>query len=132
MTTTPGFFTAEDFAEFAEFMRDTLTVELLTPGTTDPNTGAGENDTTVEVVNQPASDQDIDLRARGRYLVDGVNGALPVSRCYTAWFPWPTVPAGGRLVVKVNGRERPLLRQGPPADSGGQGQLYVLELDKPV
>lgn len=106
-------------------MTDMLTIEVVDAITTDPTTGASRR-VAREIVKQPCSDQDVTIRERARYLINGVAGSLPASRCYTAWFLWPS----GEVVIKVNGRTRSLLRQGP-ADVGGQRKIYVLELDKP-
>lgn len=112
--------------DFTDLMLDTLTVAVLTAGEVDPNTGAGTVTEQV-VVSQPCSDQDLDARTRAQLIVNGVAGTLPVSRAYTRWFPWPE----GQVTVRVNGRVRPVLKQGPPTDSGGQGAVYVLELGPP-
>jgi len=126
----------EDFAgffdDFADLLKDRLTLEILTPATRDPDTDVPSGPAAVvQVIDQLCSDQDLDARSRAQLIVNGVAGTVPVSRCFTAWFPWPELPAGAQLIVRVNGRLRPLLKQGPPTDSGGQGGVYVLELGAP-
>lgn len=113
-------------------LRDTLTVEIVSEGHPDPLTGAGEERTVREVVRQPCSDQDASLKSRTPAIVAGVSGALPVSLCYTRWFPWPDVSVDDTLVVRVNGRARPLMKQGPPVDIGGQHGMMLLELGSPT
>ena len=125
-------FGAEDFAELEELMRDTFTLEIVTPGASDPLTGAGEEATVQEVIRQPCSDQDESLRGQSRYIINGVNGSIPVSRCYTRHFPWPDTGPGESLIIRVNGRQRDSLRQGPPTDIGGMGEWWMLELSAPV
>ncbi|GGO19526.1 hypothetical protein [Deinococcus humi] len=114
-------------------MKDTLTVERLTPAPLDPNTGLpmGGGATVNVLVTQPASDQDQTLRSKTAEIVNGVVGSLPVSRCFTAWFPWPDAE-GGEIIIRVNGSARPLIKQGPPREIGGQHQIYELWLGSPT
>lgn len=113
-------------------LKDTFTLEIVTPGASDPLTGAGEEATVREVIRQLCSDSDEPLRGQNRYITNGITGAIPVSTCYVKWFPWPELAEGESIVIRVNGRIRPLLRQGPPADIGGQHAMYMMELDAPV
>lgn len=119
--------------DFAEMLLDTLTVEGLTPPAIDPNTGVPSGTGTVRaILTQPASDQDVSPSRRFRAEVNnGVFGALPVSICYTNYFVPPTTGPGETLVYRVNGRYRPLMRQGPPQDIAGQHALMELELGAP-
>lgn len=113
-------------------LRDVLVVEVLTPAPLDPLTDTPTGPaSTREVTRQPCSDQDTVFRARTAAIVNGVPGALPVSLCYTAWFPWPPVQAGESVVVRVNSRYRPLMKAGPPVDVAGQGEVYQIELGPP-
>lgn len=113
-------------------LKDTLTVERLTPAPTDPNTGlpTGQPGTVETLLTQPASDQDVSARVRMLEIVNGVSGSLGVSRCFTAWFPWPDAE-GGEIIIRVNGAERPLMKQGPPREIGGQHAIYEMWLGPP-
>lgn len=114
-------------------MKDTLTVEVTSPPEFDPNTGAslGDGEATTVVLSQPCSDQDLRLIRRAPVVVNGIPGAPPVSICYTRAFRLPPLPDGERYTYRVNGRVRPLLRQGPPLDVGGQHEVWQLELGPP-
>ena len=114
-------------------MRDVLTVEGLTAATIDQNTGVPSGTGTVRaILTQPCSDQDVSPSRRFRAEVNnGVFGALPVSICYTNYFTPPVTGPNETLVYRVNGRYRPLMRQGPPQDIGAQRTLMELELGSP-
>ena len=114
-------------------MKDALTVEGLTAATIDPNTGVPSGTGTVRLIlTQPASDQDVSPSRRFRAeMNNGVFGTLPVSICYTTYFTPPVTGPSETLVYRVNGRYRPLMRQGPPQDIGGQHALMELELGSP-
>lgn len=113
-------------------LKDTFTLEIVTPGTSDPLTGAGEEATVREVIRQLCSDQDVTLQGQTRYIINGVNGSIPVSRLYVKWFEWPELAPGESVVIRVNGRERQSLRQGKPVDVGGMKQLWLMELSAPT
>lgn len=116
-------------------MKDVLTIEVAAPPEFDPNTGAtvaGSTGFTV-VLSQPCSDQDVRFKQRrvGIEEVNGIPGAPPVSIAYTPAFDLPDLPEGQSYRYKVNGRVRPLLRQGPPLDVGGQHEVWQLEFGSP-
>ena len=119
--------------DFTEMLLDVLTVEGLTAPAIDQNTGVPSGTGTVRaILTQPASDQDVSPSRRFRAEVNnGVFGALPVSICYTNYFTPPVTGPNETLVYRVNGRYRPLMRQGPPQDIGGQHALMELELGAP-
>lgn len=114
-------------ADLTALLRQTLTVDLLTPGQPDPQTGAsGGPGTTVNVLTQPCSLQPVRFRQRGGgAIVDGVAGSQPSFICYTAYF---APPAGGTVEVRVDGVLYPLLKQGVGQDVAGQHGMLQLEL----
>ena len=116
-------------------MRDTLTIELISPPEFDPNTGAsiGGAETTTVILSQPCSDQDVRYKQRraGVEDINGIPGSPPVSICYTRAYQLPALGDGQLLRYRVNGRVRPMLRQGPPLDVGGQHEVWQLELGAP-
>ena len=114
-------------------LKDTLTVKGFSPGTEDA-TGVpiGLGDTRV-LISQPCSDQDVSPSRRFRgEITSGVQGSLPTSICYTAYFKLPALFPGETLVYEVNGRRRPLMRQGPGQDAGGQHLVTEIELGAPL
>lgn len=118
---------------FQELFKDTLTVKVLTAGPVDPNTdaptGAG---TSVLIISQLGSDQDVLPGKRFRNEINsGVQGTPPVSIFLTPYFQLPALQPGQVFQYEVNGRVRPLMRQGPPQDAAGQGLLMELELGAP-
>ena len=119
--------------DFTEFLLDVLTVEGLTAAMIDPNTGVPSGTGTVRLIlTQPCSDQDVSPSRRFRAeMNNGVFGTLPVSICYTTYFQPPVTGPNETLVYRVNGRYRPLMRQGPPQDIGAQKTLMELELGSP-
>ena len=124
-----------------DLLKDTLTVEAQGQPTTDPNTGvpSGPPPDPRLLIPPPGhvgpwmcSDQDVSPSRRFRGEINsGTPGSLPISICYTAWFQLPALAPGETLVYRVNGRYRPLMRQGPPQDIGAQKGLMELELGAP-
>ena len=116
--------------DFTDMMLDVLTVEGLTAATVDQNTGVPSGAGTVRLIlTQPCSDQDLTPGRRAQFeIANGVNGTMPASICKTAYFKLPPLQPNETLVYRVNSRFRGLLRQGPPADIGGQHQIMDLIL----
>lgn len=113
-------------------MKDELAVEIVGLAAEDPDTGVpiGQPQVRTYIV-QPCADEDLRIRMRAPAIINGVPGNMPVSLCYTRYFPWPEVAEGEAIVVRVNGRWRPLMKSGPPTDVGGQKSVYQLELGPP-
>lgn len=120
--------------DFADLMLDTLTIEVFDLGPLDPATGVPTGPGTARVLlTQRCADEDASPSRRFRAEVNnGIPASLPISICYTAYAKLPVMGAGESLVVKVNGRHRPLLRAGPPQDIGAQKQIWELELGAPL
>ena len=114
------------------WLKDTLTLEGLTPAIPDQNTGVPSGVGTVRLLlSQPCSDQDPSPNKRAQFeLANGVSGQPITSVCYAHAQPY-TLNAGETLVLRINGRFRPMLRQGPPADMGGQHLIWEIALGPP-
>jgi hypothetical protein len=118
--------------DFGELLQDTLTVEIFTPGTEDPLTGAATGGSSVIYLSQPCADEDVLAGRRAQFkIAGGVAGSIPVSICLTAWFASPVLTSGQSVAYRVNGRYRPLLKQGPPTDMGAQQGAIQLPFGPP-
>ena len=113
--------------------KQTLTLDILTLPPPDPNTGASTGaGTSTRVVTQPCSLQVIFYRMRGGgALVDGVNGAPRIYRCYTKAFTVPALPASSVYVWRVDGVYYALENQDVPQTTAGQGGRFQIDFAAP-
>ena len=118
---------------FAQLFKDQLTVTGFSPGPEDATGVPIGSGVTRALVSQMGSDEDVmpSKRFQGQ-INSGVQGSLPVSVFITPYFKLPALLSGETLVYQVNGRTRPLMRQGPGQNAAGQNITTELELGAPI
>ncbi|WP_407543783.1 hypothetical protein Q0M94_28285 (plasmid) [Deinococcus radiomollis] len=125
-------------------MRQTLTIDLLTPGAPDPQTGVSSVGTAQPYLftsgkpgetpkpSRPCSLQPNLRKQRGSGgVVDGVPGGQATYVCITEWFVPPAATDGRAIVLRVDGVYYPLYQQGMLPNTGGQGAVYQIGLEAP-
>lgn len=127
-----------------ELMKQTLTIDILTSGAKEIQTGVSGPSTTVPFVfspgtygqtlqvTRPCSLQPNLRKQRGvGGAVDGVLGSQATYICITKWFVTPVLDANQSMVIRVNGLYYPLFQQGMLQNPGGQNLTYEIGLEQP-